>query len=139
MHCGYRSQTQLGSCVAVAVVQAGSRSSDSTLAWEPPYAVGAALKNSYTIIINGLRIWCCPKLQCRLQRRLGSGIAVAVAWAGNCSSYLTPSLGISMCCGLKKVETVLQLPVTPQPQQLGIQATSATYITAHGKTGSLTH
>ena len=30
--------------VIVAVVQAGRYSSDSTLAWELPYAVGAALK-----------------------------------------------------------------------------------------------
>ena len=30
--------------VAVAVAQASSYSSDSTLAWEPPYAMGAALK-----------------------------------------------------------------------------------------------
>ena len=29
--------------------------------------------------------------------RLGSGIAVAVEWAGSCSSDLTPSLGTSMC------------------------------------------
>ena len=35
---------QLGSCVAVAVVQAGSCSSNSTLAWEPPYAMGVTLK-----------------------------------------------------------------------------------------------
>ena len=39
-----RSQTQLRSCVAVAVVQAGSCSSNSSLAWELPHAVGAALK-----------------------------------------------------------------------------------------------
>ena len=37
-----------------------------------------------------------------LQTQLGSGVAVAVA--GNCSSYLTPSLGTSIChrCGPKK-------------------------------------
>ena len=29
--------------------------------------------------------------------------------------------------------------LTPQPQQHGIQATSATYTTAHGNAGSLTH
>ena len=38
-----RSQTRLGSCVAVAM--AGSYSSNLTLAWEPPFrAAGAALK-----------------------------------------------------------------------------------------------
>ena len=31
--------------------------------------------------------------------RLGSCIAVVVAQAGSCSSDLTPSLGISVCCG----------------------------------------
>ena len=39
-----RSQMLLGSHIAVAVVQASSCSSDSTLAWELPYATGAALK-----------------------------------------------------------------------------------------------
>ena len=36
--------------------------------------------------------------------RLGSGIAVAVVWAGSCSSGSTPSLRTSMChrCSLKK-------------------------------------
>jgi len=36
---------QLGSGMAVAVVEASSFSSDLTLAWEPPYAAGAAIKN----------------------------------------------------------------------------------------------
>ena len=36
------------------------------------------------------------------------------------------------------VKTELQLRPTPQPQQRGLQATSATYITACGNTGSLT-
>ena len=39
--CG--SQMQLGSCTAVAVVYAGGYSS---LAWEPPYAAGAALEKA---------------------------------------------------------------------------------------------
>ena len=39
-----RSQTRLRSGVAVAVVQAGSCSLDSTSAWEPPCAAGMALK-----------------------------------------------------------------------------------------------
>ena len=37
-------QRWLGSHVAVAVAYAGSYSSDSTPAWAPPYATGAALK-----------------------------------------------------------------------------------------------
>ena len=40
----YRLQMGLGSCIAVAVVQAGRYSSDSTLAWDPPYTTSMALK-----------------------------------------------------------------------------------------------
>ena len=40
----YRLQMQLGSHDAVVVAQAGSYSSNLTLAWEPPCAMGAALK-----------------------------------------------------------------------------------------------
>ena len=38
--------------------------------------------------------------------QLGSGIAVAVVWAGSYSSDLTPSLGTSICreCGPKKTK-----------------------------------
>ena len=42
-------QMWLGSRVAVPVAKAGSYSSDSTLAWEPPYTVGAALKKKKRI------------------------------------------------------------------------------------------
>ena len=42
---GCRSQRRLGSGVAVAVAEAGSCSSKSTLAWELPYEMGVALKN----------------------------------------------------------------------------------------------
>ena len=38
-----------GFSVAVAVAKAGSYSSDSTLAWELPYATGAALKRKNKI------------------------------------------------------------------------------------------
>ena len=37
-------RSQRRSCIAVAVVQASSYSSDLTPAWEPPYAVSVALK-----------------------------------------------------------------------------------------------
>ena len=40
----YGSQTQLRSCIAVAVVYAGSYSLIQPLAWEPPYASDVALK-----------------------------------------------------------------------------------------------
>ena len=46
--------------------------------------------------LSGLRIRCCCELWCRSQMWPGSCIAVAVA--GSCSSDLTPSLGISICC-----------------------------------------
>ena len=32
-------------------------------------------------LLSGIRIWCCHEVWCRLQIRLGSGIAVAVAVA----------------------------------------------------------
>ena len=48
--------------------------------------------------LNGLRIQRCRKLQCRLQMWLRSGVAVAVASPGSCSSDLTPSLGTSIRC-----------------------------------------
>ena len=54
--------------------------------------------------LSGLRIPRCCKLWCSLHTRLRSGIAVAVAQAGSCSSHWTPSLGTSICrqCGPKK-------------------------------------
>ena len=54
--------------------------------------------------LSGLWIWCCCELWCRSETWLGSGVAVAVVYAGSCSSDLTPSLGTSMCreCGPKK-------------------------------------
>ena len=39
-----RLKTWLGSCITVAVVQAGSCSSNATLVWELPSAMGVALK-----------------------------------------------------------------------------------------------
>ena len=41
----YRSQTRLGSQVAVAVARAAAVALIGPLAWEPPYAAGAALKS----------------------------------------------------------------------------------------------
>ena len=55
--------------------------------------------------LSGLRIWRCCEPRCSLQTRLGSGIAVAVAKAGSCSSNLTPSLGTSICCGCSSKKT----------------------------------
>ena len=54
-------------------------------------------------LLSGLRMWCCSELWCRSQTHLRSCIAVAGAEASSYSSYLTPSLGTSMChwCGLK--------------------------------------
>jgi len=50
--------------------------------------------------LSGLRIWRCYELWCRLQMRLGSGVSVAVAQAGSCSSDWTPSLGSFICQGI---------------------------------------
>ena len=49
--------------------------------------------------LTGLRIRCCRELWCRSQMQLRSCIAVAVAQAGSCSSYLTPHLGTRVCRG----------------------------------------
>ena len=49
-------------------------------------------------LISGLRLRRCRELWCRLQTRLGSCVAVAVAEAGSCSSDSTPGLGTSICC-----------------------------------------
>ena len=50
-------------------------------------------------LLSGLRIWRCHERRCRSQTRLGSLVAVAVAYAGSYSSDSTPSLGTPMCCG----------------------------------------
>ena len=47
--------------------------------------------------VSGLGIRRCRELGCRLQTRLGSGVAVAVVQASGYSSDWTPSLGTSMC------------------------------------------
>ena len=47
--------------------------------------------------LSGLRIWHCHALWCRLQTRLRSGIAVAMAQAGSKSSDYIPNLGTSVC------------------------------------------
>ena len=54
--------------------------------------------------IPGLAQWVKDPAWCRLQMWLRSGIAVAVAYAGSCSSDSTPSLGTSVCpeCNPKK-------------------------------------
>ena len=53
---------------------------------------------------GGLGIWCCREQWCRWKMQFRSCVAVAVAWAGSCSSDLTSSLGTSIChgCGPKK-------------------------------------
>ena len=55
-------------------------------------------------LFSGLRIWRCLELWCRLQMRLGSGVAVALVKASGHSSDSTPSLETSICygCGPQK-------------------------------------
>ena len=57
-------------------------------------------------LLSGLRIWRCRELWSRLQMRLGSCIAVAVAQDGSYSSDQTSSLGTSVChkCSPKKIK-----------------------------------
>ena len=68
---------------------------------------------SIPCLTQWLRIPHCGELWCRLQMKLGSCIALAVAQAGSYSSDLTPSLGTSTCCGFgpqnkKKKSQMLQ-------------------------------
>ena len=49
--------------------------------------------------LSALKIWHCRELWCKSQTRLGSGIAMALAQASNCSSDSIPSLGTSICLG----------------------------------------
>ena len=57
-------------------------------------------------LAQGLRIQQCCELWCRSHLRLGPHLAVAVAYAGACSSNWTPSLGTSICheCSPKKTK-----------------------------------
>ena len=48
-------------------------------------------------LLSVLRIQHCHELWCRLQMQLGSGVAVAVVYAGSYSSDSTPSMGTSIC------------------------------------------
>ena len=48
--------------------------------------------------LSGLRIQGCCEPWCRSQTWLESGLVVAVAVAGSCSSSSTPSLENSICC-----------------------------------------
>ena len=48
---------------------------------------------------SGLGIQCCCGLWCGSQARLGSGVAVVLAWAIGNSSNWTPGLGTSVCHG----------------------------------------
>ena len=50
-------------------------------------------------LLSGSGIWHCHELWCRLQTQLRTHIAVAMVWAGSCSSDSTPSLGTSICSG----------------------------------------
>ena len=49
--------------------------------------------------LSGLGIQHCHELCCRSQTQLGSGVAVAVVWAGSYSSNLTPSQELPYAVG----------------------------------------
>ena len=59
-----------------------------------------------TGLIPSLKQWAKDQLWCRLQTRLGFGIAMTVVYANSYSSDLTPSLGTSIChrCGPRKTK-----------------------------------
>ena len=65
----------------------------------------------FLALLSGLGIWHHCELWCRLQMRLRSRIAVAVAWAGSYSFDLTQRLGTSICgAALKRQKTNKQKP-----------------------------
>ena len=55
--------------------------------------------------LSRLRILCCHELWCRSQTPLSYYAAMAVVYAGSCSSDSTPSLGTSLCCGCSPKKT----------------------------------
>ena len=65
------------------------------------------VKGSIPALAQWVKDLALPELWCRLQTWLGSCVAVAVGYAGSCSSDLTPSLGTSRChrCGHKNKQT----------------------------------
>ena len=57
--------------------------------------------------LTALRIWHCPELWCRSQRRLGSDVAVAVAWLQLCVAPIRPltwELPYAMSVAIKKIK-----------------------------------
>ena len=70
---------------------------------------------------NGLKIWHCHELWCGLQTWLRSVIAVAVAVAGSCSSYLTPSLGTSICHGCNPKKKKKEKKKTQTEERAAVQ------------------
>ena len=57
-------------------------------------------------------------------------LSFCLFWGRSCGIWRFPGWGSNQSCSCRP---------TPEPQQCGIQAASATYTTAHGNTGSLTH
>ena len=49
-------------------------------------------------LLSGLSICHCHELWCRSQTWFRSGVAMALAYVGSCSSSSAPSLETSMCC-----------------------------------------
>ena len=74
------------------------------LRWLRTQLVSMKMQVQSLASLCGLRIQRCHELWCGLWMRLRSGIIVARAQAGLCSSDSTPSLETSTChrCGLKK-------------------------------------
>ena len=78
-------------------------------------------------LFSELRVGCCHEVWYRSQTRLRSGIARTAVLAGGYSSYLTPSLGTSICrkCGSKetrkekkKLMVAVELPEQDETDRL---------------------
>ena len=87
---------------------------------------GAAIVYFFIVFFNFLFYFCLFRAA-----PVAYGRSQASVWIGAVASSLPPShsnMGSELC-----------LRPTPQPQQCGIRATSATYTRAHGNARSLTH
>ena len=68
-------------------------------------------------LLNGLRIWFCHEMWCRLQIQLGSLIVVAMVQASGYSSDSTSSLGTSICSRCSPKKTKIKNTKQQQQQQ----------------------
>ena len=70
--------------------------------WKQIRLVSMRMQVQSLALLSGLGILCCCELWCKSHTQARSCFAVAVPLAGSYSSYLTPSLGISISLSVAK-------------------------------------